>query len=313
MMYLVVTRKALAHANACAAGMQLFFTLRAEQNEERQRKGRRPRSAVWVRWDLSAQVLWARGYPAWTAWLVSNGMAPAFTGARAYLPGVNLAGASLARASFRSATLTGANLAGACLLDASMVGADLTCASLADAKMLGADLSSANLTGANMREADLADACLSGAKLGDANLSDACLVSANLSFSDLTGADLTGANLRRANLAHANLAGANLTGAHLAGVDLTGANLEGALGLSSPIPGRAESRREKFFVDVTHPSGSATVREVEARDLIAASAKVARELAAEGEGATVAGVATEGFHRATEEAARLRRTAGGDP
>jgi Pentapeptide repeats (8 copies) len=95
-------------------------------------------------------------------------------GSVAFLQGVNLANAMLARCSFEAADLRRSVLR-------------------------SADLTFCNLRSANFRNADL-----DHAELADADLTE----------SDLTNTDLSSADLDRADLSNADLRGANLGGAH---------------------------------------------------------------------------------------------------
>ena len=88
----------------------------------------------------------------------------------AFIQGVNLNGANLLRANFRSA--------------------DMRYGSFVGAQLEGADLTSANLRQANLQKADLRNA----------NLEDADLFGADLGQDDLTGARLAKADLRNADL-----------------------------------------------------------------------------------------------------------------
>jgi uncharacterized protein YjbI with pentapeptide repeats len=184
--------------------------------------------------------------------------APGLRSPRAYLRGVDLTNANLARADLEGAhfefarlleadlygaNLEGANLKGATLHrahleEAHLEGANLEGATLYRAKLGGANLEGANLEGVNLRRASLEGANLQGASLEGADLQDAHLAGTNLggatlALADLAGADLKGANLQGAELNRVNLEGANLEGAYLAGaklraVVLRGARLQGA-------------------------------------------------------------------------------------
>lgn len=138
---------------------------------------------------------------------------------------LDLADATLARATLCESNLAGADLAHANLYGADLAGADLSSANLLGANLHEADLSDANLTGAHLAGAHLARATLSGAKLIEADLFNAGLTRANLRHADLTRAKLTHANMYQADLTHANLTRANLRHAELTRVNLSGANL----------------------------------------------------------------------------------------
>ena len=101
----------------------------------------------------------------------------------AFLQQVDLSGAKLLRANFRSADIRGgsfvgsqlkfADLTSANLRNADLQKADLQSANLQDADLFGADLRKADLTGAHLAKADLRNADLQGAKwqkIADAKL-----------------------------------------------------------------------------------------------------------------------------------------------
>jgi Pentapeptide repeats (8 copies) len=106
----------------------------------------------------------------------------------AFLQEINLSGANLLRANFRTADVRGGNFA--------------------KAQLEYADLTSANFRGAN---------------LGNTNFGNADLQDADLTGADLRGADFDGANLARADLRHSDLGNikwkeiANLKAANLFG------------------------------------------------------------------------------------------------
>ena len=83
----------------------------------------------------------------------------------AFLQGVDLNGANLLRANFRSADVRDGSFIGAQLEDV-----DLTSANLRHADLRKADLQNANLEDADLFGADLGQADLSGARLSKANL-----------------------------------------------------------------------------------------------------------------------------------------------
>jgi len=138
--------------------------------------------------------------------------------AGAVLDGADLHGADLAAASLRAAALGEANLQGALLEDADLQDAGLRFATLRDAALESARLERADLWGAMLDGAILTGATLTGARIGEASLRDA----------DLTGADLRDVDLGRSDLTGARLTGANLQGASLAGARLRGAVLSEA-------------------------------------------------------------------------------------
>jgi uncharacterized protein YjbI with pentapeptide repeats len=82
---------------------------------------------------------------------------------------------------------------------------------LPGARLINADFRSANLTDANFNGADLRAVDFSGANLADAHFQGADLHSANFSGADLTSADLSNAELHSANFSGAIMRGTDLT------------------------------------------------------------------------------------------------------
>jgi hypothetical protein len=78
------------------------------------------------------------------------------------------------------------------------------------APLARANFASADLRSCHFQAADLNFATLAGANFRDCDLSNASLENADLSDADLSGADLTGANLSQANLNNADLNACNL-------------------------------------------------------------------------------------------------------
>ena len=164
-----VTREELRRKGACESGLALFDTIKTMQDDERAKRGRKPRRAFQTKLTLLHQLWLAATYPQFLAWLIDMRLMPCVNGRLANLEGANLEGANLIRANLYGANLQNANLR-------------------------GADLDGANLQNANLR----------GANLYGANLRDANLYGANLQNANLRGANLDGANLRGANLQNAN-------------------------------------------------------------------------------------------------------------
>jgi uncharacterized protein YjbI with pentapeptide repeats len=149
------------------------------------------------------------------------------------LTGLNLRGASLAKADLRDAILNGArldgaDLSGADLTEASLASASLRDANLADASLIGADLKGASAYGAQLARANLTNGKLRRAQLSDADLTGATLNGAELVNANLGGALLDGAFIGSADLTGAWLADAKLPGAILTRSNLAGATLRGA-------------------------------------------------------------------------------------
>ncbi len=80
------------------------------------------------------------------------------------------------------------------------------------APLARANFSSADLRGCHFHSTDLSFATLAGANFRSCDLGQANLENADLSDSDLTGADLAGANLAGAHLSNADLLEADLRG-----------------------------------------------------------------------------------------------------
>ena len=106
----------------------------------------------------------------------------------AFLMGLRLDGAPLARANFSSADLR----------DCHLHSADLSFATLAGANFRNCDLEDANLENADLSDADLTGANLDGAHLAGANLTNADLQKS--SVRGLIWKDI--AAIRRANILH---------------------------------------------------------------------------------------------------------------
>lgn len=104
------------------------------------------------------------------------------------------------------------DLAGVNLIGASLAKADLSGVGLRNAKMTHTNLSDAILNRTLLTYADINQAILERA-----NLAGAVLMAADLTGSSLQDTDLTGANLQKADLRNANLAGAILQDADLTG------------------------------------------------------------------------------------------------
>ena len=103
-----VTRDELLQKGACAKGLALFDQIKAMQDEERAKRGRKPRCAFQTKLTLLHQLWLAATYPQFLAWLIDQRLMPCVNGRRA-----NLEGASLEGANLEGASLEGANLAGA--------------------------------------------------------------------------------------------------------------------------------------------------------------------------------------------------------
>lgn len=95
--------------------------------------------------------------------------------------------------------VSGAFLQGLRLLKAGLARSNFEAGDLRDAVLRSSDFHYANLHSANLRHADLAGANFTAASLADSDLN-----SANLSGADFTEADLSQADLRYANLAGAH-------------------------------------------------------------------------------------------------------------
>lgn len=99
------------------------------------------------------------------------------------------------------------------LSGAHLLGADFRSAQLAEADLHGANLAKADFQRANLRGANLSKARLIGANLRDANLCAADFSSANLEDASLVGADASDARFQNASLSNTDFSGAKLSGA----------------------------------------------------------------------------------------------------
>ncbi len=99
------------------------------------------------------------------------------------------------------------------LSGAHLLGADFRSAQLAEADLHGANLAKADFERANLRGANLSKARLIGANLRDANLCAADFSSANLEDASLVGADASDARFQNASLSNTDFSGAKLSGA----------------------------------------------------------------------------------------------------
>lgn len=154
--------------------------------------------------------------------------------------------------------LDGARLEGLAFDSAiQLTGVNLEGASLAKAKLPGIDLTSAIMTKARLQNANLAKALLDNAQMAvsnleGANLSNASLVKANLKTANLKGANLSGANLQDANLEGADLRDADLRGADLTGASLKDAKFDGAVyntdNKETKFPSEFDRNREEMVL-----------------------------------------------------------------
>ena len=103
---------------------------------------------------------------------------------------------------------------------------------LSGAHLLGADFRSAQLAEADFHEANLAKADFERANLRGANLSSARLTGANFRDANLCAANFSSANLDNASLVGADASDARFESASLSNADFSGAKLSGASGLS---------------------------------------------------------------------------------
>lgn len=103
---------------------------------------------------------------------------------------------------------------------------------LSGAHLLGADFRSAQLAEADLHDANLAKADFERANLRGANLSSARLTGANFRDANLCAADFSSANLDNASLVGADASDARFQSASLSNADFSGAKLSGASGLS---------------------------------------------------------------------------------
>lgn len=99
------------------------------------------------------------------------------------------------------------------LSGAHLLGADFRSAQLAEADLHGANLAKADFERANLRGANLSKANLTGANFRGANLCAADFSSANLKDASLVGADASDARFQDASLSNADFSGAKLSGA----------------------------------------------------------------------------------------------------
>ena len=139
-----VTREELRRKGACESGLALFDTIKTMQDDERAKRGRKPRRAFQTKLTLLHQLWLAATYPQFLAWLIDMRLMPCVNGRLANLEGANLEGANL----------DGANLEGANLQGANLYGADLDGANLEGANLYGANLEGANLIRANRASND---------------------------------------------------------------------------------------------------------------------------------------------------------------
>jgi hypothetical protein len=110
--------------------------------------------------------------------------------------------------------VSGAFLQGLHLEKANLARANFNATDVRNAVLLGIDFSDADLRSANFRDSKLHGASLRGASLDDADFTGADISGADLSGASLGGADLRNANLDRIEWQHiANIKGANLAGA----------------------------------------------------------------------------------------------------
>lgn len=134
------------------------------------------------------------------------------------LSGINLAGADLSEAEFKTVNLQDALFTDANLSHAIMRRADLSRADLKSANLDSADFNGATLSDALLQEANLCQTNLKGAILAGVDLEGANLEEAILSRTDLRFSNLSRANLYKADLHHANLQAANLDHAGVIGI-----------------------------------------------------------------------------------------------
>ena len=129
-----VTREELRRKGACESGLALFGTIKAMQDDERAKRGRKPRRAFQTKLTLLHQLWLAATYPQFLAWLIDMRLMPCVNGRRA-----NLENANLQNANLYGANLYGANLRGANLQNANLRGANLDGANLQNANRLKDD------------------------------------------------------------------------------------------------------------------------------------------------------------------------------
>ena len=108
-----VTREELRRKGACESGLALFGTIKAMQDDERAKRGRKPRRAFQTKLTLLHQLWLAATYPQFLAWLIDMRLMPCVNGRLANLEGANLEGANLKVANLEGANLIRANLYGA--------------------------------------------------------------------------------------------------------------------------------------------------------------------------------------------------------
>ena len=91
-----VTREELRRKGACESGLALFGTIKAMQDDERAKRGRKPRRAFQTKLTLLHQLWLAATYPQFLAWLIDMRLMPCVNGRLANLEGANLEGANRA-------------------------------------------------------------------------------------------------------------------------------------------------------------------------------------------------------------------------
>ncbi|HXX16088.1 MAG TPA: pentapeptide repeat-containing protein [Candidatus Eremiobacteraceae bacterium] len=117
----------------------------------------------------------------------------------------------------------GVSLIGVNLSNAFLMGVCLPKAHLARSNFDSADARSANLSGANLADASLRSANFRFARFQGASLTSSILDEADLTGADLHNADLSGASLENADLRNANLEGLKWRGLQ----NVKGANIQG--------------------------------------------------------------------------------------
>ncbi|HEU0082553.1 MAG TPA: pentapeptide repeat-containing protein [Bradyrhizobium sp.] len=155
---------------------------------------------------------------------------------------LDLSGAYLRNADFRSSKLEGISFTGTHLHGAFFKGAKLQGASLDDARLQGASLKGAKLQGASLDRAELQGASLIDAELQGASFDYAWLQGASLGHAQLQGAFLSNASLQGASLYGAQLQGAFLDNARLAGAFLDEAEFQGASLVGAELQGASLNR-----------------------------------------------------------------------
>jgi Pentapeptide repeats (8 copies) len=117
-------------------------------------------------------------------------------------------------------SLTGVNVASAFLLGVRLPRAKLARGNFDGADVRNADLAGASVPDASLRSANFRDANLQGASLARSVLDDADLTGADLRKTDLSGASLENADLRNTDLRDANWASLqSVKGANVLGVN----------------------------------------------------------------------------------------------